>query len=147
MKPHRTFTRHELVAALTEVDRADLAAGIYSRRVEYSETWHAGPRCLAIDYELAGDLTAFVTIVARLMDPDAGLDFAAATDLCLPGHPAERGPSGARWLRYVLDEPTLEQWQDETSTCQACVDSLCPAHNHAPWDAPDDARPRLVPVP
>lgn len=155
---HRTFTRDELTLALAAVDRPDIADGLYSARVEHDQTRYCGPRALALDFDDPGDLAVFIVTVTRLLSPEDAVEFAASTDLCLPGHPADSGPGGARWLRWVLDEPTAEEWADQINDCGACATEdesgrECETHARAPWDRTivhvrEDARDRhLVAVP
>ena len=141
----RTFTRLQLTAALDAIDRPDLADGMYSRRLDFAD---GGGTALAFDYDDPADLGLFLVTVATLLGPVDGGDFAGALHIGLPAHPdgGPMGLSGAYWPRWVLDEPTWEEWNDEQNGCVACCgdddhDADCPTHDVAPWQR----RPELVP--
>jgi len=137
----RTFTRLQLTAALDAIDRPDLADGMYSRRLDFAD---GGGTALAFDYDDPADLGLFLVTVATLLGPVDGGDFAGALHIGLPAHPDRGGRHGAYWPRWVLDEPTWEQWTDELNGCFTCRmfdDGPCASHVTAPWQR----RPTLVP--
>ena len=131
-------TRADVVAALTALDRRDIADGLYARRVDGDSPGAFG--ALALDFDEPTDLTMLVLALAahRHVTPELLADCRAGKG----AHPSDPGPDAIWWPSIRLDEPTAAQWADDMADCLACdappdawgMDQPCLTHARAPWE-------------